>query len=55
MKLPDTVAPSSFDDWAVRTAENPLFKTTIRQPSKEEIVDLYGRAKAGWSYASPTL
>lgn len=55
MKLPDAVAPSSFDDWAARTAENPLFKTTIRQPSKEEIVDLYGRAKAGWSYASPTL
>ena len=51
MKLPDAVNPSSFDDWAVRTAENPLFKTTIRQPSKEEIVELYGRAKAGWSYA----
>jgi alcohol dehydrogenase class IV len=51
MKLPDAVDPSSFDDWAVRTAENPLFKTTIRQPSKEEIVELYGRAKAGWSYA----
>jgi alcohol dehydrogenase class IV len=51
MKLPDAVNPSSFDDWAVRTAENPLFKTTIRQPSKEEIMELYGRAKAGWSYA----
>jgi alcohol dehydrogenase class IV len=51
MKLPDAVDPSSFDDWAARAAENPLFKTTIRQPSKEEIVELYGRAKAGWSYA----
>jgi len=50
-EVPGAVDPSSFDDWAVRTAENPLFKTTIQQPSKEEIVELYGRAKAGWAYA----
>jgi alcohol dehydrogenase class IV len=50
-KLPEAVDPSNFDDWATRTIKNPLFKTTIRQPDKREIVELYGRAKAGWSYA----
>ena len=49
-KLPAAVDPSSFDDWADRTLENPLFTTTIRQPTKGEIIDLYSRAKAGWSY-----
>jgi alcohol dehydrogenase class IV len=50
-KLPEAVDPSNFDDWALRTIENPLFRTTIRQPIKREIVELYGRAKAGWSYS----
>jgi alcohol dehydrogenase len=50
-KLPDVVDPSSFDDWANRTIENPLFATTIRQPTKSEIIELYRRARAGWSYA----
>jgi alcohol dehydrogenase class IV len=50
-KLPDAVDPSSFEDWADRTLENPLFTTTIRQPTKREIVELYARAKAGWSFA----
>jgi alcohol dehydrogenase class IV len=50
-KLPDAVDPSTFDDWADRTLENPLFTTTIRQPTKREIVELYARAKAGWSFA----
>jgi alcohol dehydrogenase len=49
-KLPDAVDPASFDDWADRTIENPLFATTIRQPSKPEIIELYRRAKAGWAY-----
>jgi alcohol dehydrogenase class IV len=49
-KLPDEVDASNFDDWADRTVENPLFKTTIRQPTKGEIIELYGRAKTGWSY-----
>jgi alcohol dehydrogenase class IV len=49
-KLPDVVDPSSFDDWAQRTIENPLFATTIRQPTKSELIGLYCRAKAGWSY-----
>jgi alcohol dehydrogenase class IV len=49
-KLPDVVDPASFDDWADRTIENPLFATTIRQPSKPEIIRLYQRAKEGWSY-----
>jgi alcohol dehydrogenase len=48
-KLPDFVDRTSFDDWADRTRENPLFATTIRQPSKPEIIALYGRAKDGWS------
>jgi alcohol dehydrogenase class IV len=48
-KLPDVVDPSSFDDWADRTIENPLFATTIRQPTKLELIGLYRRAKAGWS------
>ena len=50
-KLPDVVDPASFDDWAGRTLENPLYATTIRQPSKAEIVELYHRAKEGWSYS----
>jgi alcohol dehydrogenase class IV len=49
-KLPDVVDPASFDDWADRTLENPLFATTIRQPTKPEIIELYHRAKAGWDY-----
>jgi alcohol dehydrogenase class IV len=51
LKLPDAVDPASFDDWAERTLENPLFTTTIRQPTKRECIELYARAKAGWSYA----
>ena len=51
LKLPDAVDPATFDDWADRTLENPLFTTTIRQPTKREIVELYTRAKAGWSFA----
>ena len=50
-KLPDEVDPASFPDWADRTIENPLFATTIRQPSKAECIELYHKAKAGWSYA----
>jgi alcohol dehydrogenase class IV len=49
-KLPDVVKPENFDDWADRTIENPLFATTIRQPRKPEIIELYRRAKEGWSY-----
>jgi alcohol dehydrogenase class IV len=48
-KLPDVVDPASFDNWADRTLDNPLFATTIRQPSKPEIIALYRRAKGGWS------
>lgn len=51
LKLPDAVDPASFEDWAERALENPLFATTIRQPSKQECVELYARAKAGWSFA----
>jgi len=50
-KLPEVVDPASFDDWADRTLENPLYTTTIRQPSKPEIIDLYRRAKEVWSYS----
>lgn len=46
-KLPDAVDPASFEDWTDRTLENPLYATTIRQPSKSETVELYRRAKAG--------
>ena len=49
-RLPDVVDPASFDDWADRTLDNPLYTTTIRQPGKAEIVELYRRAKAGWSW-----
>lgn len=49
-KLPEVVDPASFDDWAQRTLDNPLYTTTIRQPGKDEIVELYRRAKAGWSW-----
>jgi alcohol dehydrogenase len=48
-KLPDEVEPASFPDWAERTIENPLYATTIRQPSKTECIELYKKAKAGWS------
>ena len=51
-KLPDAVDSSSFHDWADRTIANPLFATTIRQPSKAAIVALYERAKAGFSFNS---
>jgi alcohol dehydrogenase class IV len=47
MRLPDAVDDALFPDWADRTVENPLFTTTIRKPSKPEIVELYRRAKAG--------
>ena len=50
-KLPDVVDPTSFDDWADRTLENPLYATTIRQPSKPEIIELYYRAKEVWCYS----
>jgi alcohol dehydrogenase len=50
-KLPDEVDRASFPDWAERTIENPLYATTIRQPSKAECIELYEKAKAGWSYA----
>jgi alcohol dehydrogenase len=46
-RLPDAVDPANFEDWAQRTVENPLYVTTIRQPSKSEIVELYCRAKSG--------
>jgi alcohol dehydrogenase len=49
-KLPSEVEQASFDDWADRTIANPLFQTTIRQPAKDEIIELYRRAKTGWSY-----
>lgn len=49
-KLPDEVDPASFPNWAERTIENPLYATTIRQPSKAECIELYKKAKAGWSY-----
>jgi alcohol dehydrogenase class IV len=51
VKLPDVVDPASFDDWADRTLENPLYTTTIRQPRKAEIIELYRRAKEGWQYS----
>ena len=47
LRLPDQVDAASFDDWAIRTLENPLFATTIRQPGKDEAVALYQRAKQG--------
>jgi alcohol dehydrogenase class IV len=50
-RLPDEIDSRSFDDWADRTIENPLFVTTVRKPSKPEIIELYHRAKADWSYA----
>lgn len=50
-KLPDATDSSNFDDWADRTIENPLFATTIRQPTKREIVELYRQAKAGWFHS----
>jgi alcohol dehydrogenase len=50
-KLPDEVDPASFSDWADRTLENPLYATTIRQPSKSECIELYKKAKTGWSYS----
>jgi len=50
-RLPDVVDPTSFEDWADRTLENPLYATTIRQPSKAEIVELYRRSKEEWSYS----
>jgi alcohol dehydrogenase class IV len=46
-RLPDAVDPARFEDWAERTLENPLYATTIRQPTKAETVELYRRAKAG--------
>ena len=49
-RLPDEIDASQFDDWADRTIENPLFVTTVRKPSKPEIIELYHRAKADWSY-----
>jgi alcohol dehydrogenase class IV len=50
-KLPDDVDPANFPDWADRTIENPLYATTIRQPPKEERIELYKKAKAGCSYS----
>lgn len=49
--LPKVVDPASFDDWADRTLENPLYATTTRQPTKAEIIELYRRAKEVWSYS----
>lgn len=49
--LPNEIDTAQFDDWADRTIENPLFVTTVRKPSKPEIIDLYARARAGWTYA----
>jgi alcohol dehydrogenase len=49
-RLPDAVDPASFDDWAARTLDNPLYATTIRQPAKDEVVELYGRAKSGLAW-----
>ncbi len=46
-RLPASVEPSTFEDWAERTLANPLFATTIRQPTKAETVELYRRAKVG--------
>jgi alcohol dehydrogenase class IV len=51
-QLPDDVDPANFPDWADRTIENPLYATTIRQPSKAECIELYEKAKAGWSYSN---
>jgi len=48
-RLPDAVDPANFEDWAQRTVENPLYATTIRQPRKSEIVELYCRAKSASS------
>ena len=49
-RLPDAVDPSTFEDWAERTLANPLYATTIRQPTKPEAVELYLRAKAGLTW-----
>ena len=49
-RLPDAVDPASFEDWAQRTVENPLYATTIRQPGTSEIVHLYRLAKSGPSW-----
>jgi alcohol dehydrogenase class IV len=49
-RLPDAVDPASFDDWAARTLDNPLYATTIRQPAKDEVVELYRRAKSGLAW-----
>jgi alcohol dehydrogenase class IV len=49
-RLPDAVDPASFEDWAARTLENPLYATTIRQPTKLEVVELYRRAKSGLAW-----
>ncbi|HJU23411.1 MAG TPA: iron-containing alcohol dehydrogenase [Casimicrobiaceae bacterium] len=49
-RLPEVVDSASFGDWADRTLENPLYATTIRQPTKLEIVNLYRRAKEGLNW-----
>lgn len=49
-RLPDEIDTGRFEDWADRTMENPLFTTTVRKPSKSEIIELYHRAKVEWSY-----
>jgi len=49
-RLPDEIDTGRFEDWADRTIENPLFTTTVRKPSKSEIIELYHRAKVEWSY-----
>src|SRR5204863_229961 len=49
-RLPDEIDSGQFEDWADRTMENPLFTTTVKKPSKPEIIELYHRAKAEWSY-----
>jgi alcohol dehydrogenase class IV len=46
-RLPDAVDPASFEDWAQRSIENPLYATALRQPKQPEIVELYHRAKRG--------
>jgi alcohol dehydrogenase len=51
-RLPQSVDPASFEDWADRTLENPLFATTIRKPTKAEAVELYRRAWAGPEWLS---
>lgn len=50
LRLPEQVDPSSFGDWADRTLENPLYATTIRQPTKAEAITLYQRAKDGLAW-----